>query len=145
MTLLDNIRNLLLYLCALGLLGTGVELLLMEHTEEFTQLIPLIVIGIGLVSIIAHKILNSKGSLLFIKSIMLVTAISGFAGMIFHFNSNMEFAIELSPELSGFDLFLKTIKGTTPPTLAPGNMTLLGCLGLIYGYRFNNLKKEKIT
>lgn len=138
MTVLPKIRSMLLYLCAAAMLGTGIELLLMEHTAEFNQLIPLILIAIGLISILVQLIMNNSTSIVVLKAAMSLIIISGLVGIILHYNSNMEFAMEISPDLSGFDLFVKTIKGTTPPTLAPGNMSLLGLLGLLYTYKFNN-------
>ena len=39
-----------------GFLGTGIELLLLGHTEDTWQLVPLILIGVGLVVLVWHAI-----------------------------------------------------------------------------------------
>ena len=44
-------RLLLLIILALGLLGTGVELLLLGHTEDVWQWVPLILLAAGLIII----------------------------------------------------------------------------------------------
>ena len=38
----------------LGLVGTEVELLLLEHYEDVWQLVPLVLIGMGLASVLWH-------------------------------------------------------------------------------------------
>ncbi len=46
---LRAIRWFLMAILLMGLLGTGVELLLLEHTEGFWQWVPLFLIAIGLI------------------------------------------------------------------------------------------------
>ena len=67
--------------------------------------------------------------------------ISGFAGLFLHYQGNAQFELEMYPSLKGLELFRKAIKGTTPPTLAPGTMIVLGLLGLAYTYRHPALLK----
>jgi hypothetical protein len=69
------------------------------------------------------------------QATMLLFVISGFAGLFLHYQGNVEFELEMYPSLKGLELFRKAIKGTTPPTLAPGTMIQLGLLGLAYTYR----------
>ena len=47
-TTLGTIRWFLMAILLMGLLGTGVELLLLEHTDGFWQGVPLVLIAIGL-------------------------------------------------------------------------------------------------
>ena len=44
-----TIRAFLLAIFLIGLLGTGAELLLLEHTEDFWQLIPLLLMVLSLI------------------------------------------------------------------------------------------------
>jgi hypothetical protein len=56
---------------------------------------------------------------------------SGCTGLWQHYQSNVEFELEMDPALSGFDLFTAAARGATP-FLAPGAIILLGLLGLLY-------------
>ena len=49
-----TMRRLLLALLFLGLVGTGAELLLLQHTESLWELIPLVLIGLTLVILAWH-------------------------------------------------------------------------------------------
>ena len=55
-TTLGAIRWFLMAILLMGLLGTGVELLLLEHTEGFWQWVPLLLIAIGLVVLVDHLV-----------------------------------------------------------------------------------------
>jgi hypothetical protein len=61
-------KKLLLAAFLLSLIGTGAELLLLEHTEGIWQLIPLILIGVGLIGFIWHGITQSTLSTQFFRS-----------------------------------------------------------------------------
>ena len=124
-------RRFLLGLLVAGLLGTGTELLLMGHTEDLLQLIPLFLIGLSFLTLGWYAVGRSALSLQVLRAIMLLTAASGVAGSLLHYRGNVEFEVELSPGLAGFDLFKEAIRGATP-ALAPGTMILLGALGLLY-------------
>jgi hypothetical protein len=65
---------------------------------------------------------------------MLAFIVSGIAGIVLHYQGNVEFELELDPEAAGFGLFWEAMKGATP-ALAPGTMVLLGGLGLICASR----------
>lgn len=127
-------RRILLIILITGLLGTGMELLLMGHTEGLSQLIPLLLIGISLLTLGWYAIGRSAWSLRVFQLIMLSSALSGVAGSLLHYRGNVEFEIERTPGLTGFDLFKEAMRGATP-ALAPGTMILLGALGLLYTLR----------
>jgi hypothetical protein len=46
---ITTIRGFLLLIFIAGVLGTGAELLLLEHTEDFKQWIPLVLMSLSLV------------------------------------------------------------------------------------------------
>ena len=54
--MLARIRKLLLALLAAGSLGTAVELLLLGHFEEFTQIVPLVLLAAGLAAASWHLV-----------------------------------------------------------------------------------------
>jgi hypothetical protein len=47
----------------------------------------------------------------------------------------VEFQLEVSPGLAGWELLRKALNAKAPPALAPGVMAQLGVLGLIYTFR----------
>ncbi|MCH7783704.1 hypothetical protein IID62_11630 [candidate division KSB1 bacterium] len=132
---LPVIRKFLLILFLLGTVGAGSELLLIEHTEEKFQLIPLALMGLSLVVVIWFVVGKGPASLRIFQQTMILFIMSGFTGQWLHYKANTEFELEMYPTLGGLDLFWEAIKGSTPPTLAPGTMILLGLLGLAFTYK----------
>lgn len=131
---LARLRALLLAVLAVGTLGTGVELLLLEHTEDAWQLVPLVLLGAGLVIMGWHTLGPGRTSLRALQGLMLLFVASGVAGILLHYRGNAEFELEMMAGLRGWDLFREAMSGATP-ALAPGTMIQLGLLGLAYGFR----------
>ena len=48
------LRRAVLALVVIGSVGTGVELLLLEHTESAWQIVPVILLGLGVVAALMH-------------------------------------------------------------------------------------------
>jgi hypothetical protein len=128
-----TLRAGILLLLFTGLIGTGAELLLMEHTEDVWQLIPLLLIGMSLLVLVWVILRETPASLWTLRVIMLLAVASGVMGSILHYRGNTEFELERTPELRGFALFRESMRGATP-ALAPGTMILLGALGLLFTY-----------
>jgi len=124
-------RRILLALLLLGITGTGAELLLLEHTDGFWQMLPVCLLGGSLVLLAWHAVHEGSASVRLVQATMILFVISGFVGLAQHFRGNMEFELEMHPGASGFGLVWSTLKGATP-ALAPGTMIQLGLLGLIY-------------
>jgi hypothetical protein len=123
------VRRALYLILALGLLGTGVELLLLGHTEDTWQLTPLVLIGLSLLTAGWRSVDRGAASLLAFRAAMALSAASGLLGAYLHYRGNVEFELEMSPGLGGFELFAAAMTGATP-ALAPGAMALLGLIGL---------------
>jgi hypothetical protein len=66
---------------------------------------------------------------------MILFVASGIAGIVFHYQANVEFQLEADPALRGTALAWKVLQAKTPPALAPGVMAQLGLIGLTYAYR----------
>lgn len=135
------LRGLLLIILIGGILGTGIELLLLEHTEGFWQLAPLGLLGGALVVLVWHLVARTPASVRGVQVLMLAFLVSGVIGLVLHYLGNTEFELEMHPEGSGFGLFWEALKGATP-TLAPGTMIQLGLVGLVYAYRHPALRRE---
>ena len=153
---MTTIRGFLLIIFVIGVFGAGGELLLLGHTEDFRQWIPLTLMSLSLFVLGWHAASRAVGatidrrrlSMRIFQITMLLFVVSGFAGMLLHYRANVEFELEMYPSMQGLQLFWKAIKGKAPPTLAPGAMIQLGLLGLAYTYRHPALvestKKRKI-
>jgi len=117
-----------------GSIGTGVELVLLEHTEGVWQNLPLALAGVGCIALVGLMITRATAGLRAFQLTMWLFVASGLAGVLLHYQGNVAFELELNPEAVGWELFWESLRGATP-SLAPGTMTLLGALGLAYTYR----------
>ncbi len=137
-----TLRAALLVIFAIGVLGTGTELLLLEHTEDVWQWIPLVLMAISAVVLVWLVAVGGRTSLLAFQATMALFVLSGFVGLFLHYRGNVEFEIEMYPTRSGLELFWEAIKGATP-ALAPGTMLQLGLLGLAFTYRYPDSARAK--
>ena len=124
-------RGALLLLLTVGLIGITAELLLLNHTEDLLQWIPLALVAVALVTLAWQHWWPSNASRRAAEATMWLLIASGVAGMVLHFLGNREFQIESDPTLSGLPLFWEVIRSQSPPALAPATMALLGAMGLI--------------
>jgi hypothetical protein len=131
---LASIRKLLLATLALGVIGTGGELVLLGHFEMPAQWIPIVVLSAAVIVLAWHLRAPGPASVTTIKVLMAIFVAAGALGVVLHYNGNVEFERELNPGERGFVFLRKTLAGATP-VLAPGSMTLLGLIGLAYTYR----------
>lgn len=131
---LDLVRLVLLAALLLGLLGTLVELFLLEHTEDAWQWAPIALMGAALLVLGWFGISRGRASLRAFQWLMGLFLISGALGIWLHFRGNVEFELEMYPDLSGLKLFRDAMMGATP-SLAPGTMIQLGLIGLAWAFR----------
>lgn len=129
-----SLRQLVLALVFIGIVGLEIELALLRHAESFSQWIPHIVLLIGLLSTAIVYVRPSAATLRAFQATMWMFVVIGLLGLYFHFKGNVEFATERDPSLTGFKLLWKALRGATP-ALAPGALSQLGLLGLIYTYK----------
>lgn len=141
--ILAGVRKFLLAVLALGMLGSTAELILLKHTEDLPQWIPLILLGAGLIVAAWHGVSAGRQNTRMIRWLMLAFVASGLAGIYFHFQGSAEFKLESNPSLRGMALFWEAIRAKTPPMLAPGAMVQLGLLGLAYTYKHPALGGSK--
>ena len=130
-TTLETVRRLLLGVLAFGLIGTLAELWFMGHHEDWKQFIPLVVIGVTAVGLVWFGLSRSAWAMRSFRVCLVSLMLSGAAGAVLHYRANMEFQLEMDPTLGGVALLLKVLHAKAPPALAPGNMALLGLVGLI--------------
>jgi len=133
-----SIRQLVLALVFIGIAGLETELALLRHAESFSQWIPHVVLMIGLLSTVIVFLRPGPATLRVFKGMMVIFVIVGVVGLYLHYRGNVEFATERDPSLSGLRLLWKALRGATP-ALAPGALSQLGLLGLIYTYKHPSL------
>ena len=135
MNTLSVVRRCLLAILALGLAGTGVELVLLEHYESAVQFVPLVSVALAAGVLIWHLVKGGALTIRALRATMLLFLVAGIAGVGFHFRGAAEFQMEIDPSQSGWDIFKKAMRAKAPPVLAPGLMVQLGLVGLVYAYR----------
>lgn len=136
-----TVRQLLLALVVIGIVGLEVELALLRHAESFSQWIPHVTLFIGLLTTAAVYFQPGQRTLRVFQTMMIIFTAVGALGVYFHLNGNVEFAQERDPSLSGVRLLWKALRGASP-ALAPGALAQLGLLGLLYGYKHPALTRD---
>lgn len=132
---LVRLRAALAAILLLGLVGAGAELLLIEHHEDKTQLVPLVAIGATLLALAWHAAAPGRISRWALQTVLFLLTVAGASGVIVHMRANAEFQREMDPSLAGAPLWWKTLRAKAPPALAPGVLAQLGLLGLVYAAR----------
>ena len=127
------LRGALLVILAIGLVGVLGELLLLEHTEETWQRLPIFMIIAGLIVLGWHGVDHGPVPVRALQAMMALFVLTGAIGVALHLKGNIEFELEMQPTLRGTTLLWQTLKGATP-TLAPGAMVQLGLIGLAYSF-----------
>ncbi len=128
------LRKLLLLVMLVGMGGTAVELVLLEHYEDFWQKVPLAMLGIGFLLTGVSLLRPSRGTVRVLQALMLLFLFTGLLGVYQHYSGNVEFELEMYPTLSGLELFREAMTGATP-ALAPGAIAQLGLVGLVACFR----------
>jgi hypothetical protein len=131
----EPLRRFLLATFLLGALGTAGELLLVEHYEDPWQYTPLVLIGVGFVLLAVHAVWPRRATVFAFRGLMAGFAVASVAGLMLHYRANVEFVAETYPELIGWPLFWESVRGVSPPSLAPGAMLALALAGLGFTYR----------
>ncbi len=90
---LGAIRWFLMAILLMGLLGTGVELLLLEHTEGLWQWVPLLLIATGLIVLSWGLLYPGRRHIRVLQVSMVLFVLSGLVGLILHYEVNSEFEL----------------------------------------------------
>jgi hypothetical protein len=138
---LARMRALLLGTLAFGVVGMTTELLLLGHVESVSQWTPVALLGASVLLLVWHAVAPSRTTVRVLQATMVLFIVTGGIGVGFHYDGNVEFELELSPEASGWDLIAKTMTGATP-VLAPGTMAVLGFVGLALVHRHPALQER---
>ncbi|MDH3733162.1 MAG: hypothetical protein OEU54_06485 [Gemmatimonadota bacterium] len=141
---MERTRRWMLGVLVLAFVGTSAELLLIGHTEEIMQLLPLILLGLGLVATGAVWLRPKRTVVQLFRLLSGLFIVAGVLGVILHYRGNAEFELEMRSSMAGLDLVWNSLTGATP-ALAPGGMIPLGLIGLIAMYRHPAMKPERTS
>lgn len=133
-TAIHPVRKMLLALVLVGSFGLLAELILLEHTDESAQWIPLVLLTATIASSTALAIWPRRATVRLFQGLMWLLLIASAAGLYFHVVSNLEFELEMDETVGGLALVWATLRGGTP-ALAPGALAQIGLLGLILTFR----------
>jgi hypothetical protein len=138
---LGLLRRLMLGLILISLAGTLTDLVLLKHYEDWWQIAPIALLGLGLIATAWLAFGRGAPRVHCFRFIMALIVAAAFTGMLLHYQGAREFQTETYPELSGWTLFLKIVQAKSPPALAPGAMLQLGLLGLLATFRHPSLPR----
>ena len=116
------------------MVGTGVELVFLGHFESWIQIVPLVLLGFGLMAVVWQLASPRAASVRALQAVAILFLAAGVFGVGLHYDGNSAFELEMYPSSSGLELARKTLTGATP-VLAPGSMGVLGLIGLAYTHR----------
>lgn len=129
-----GLRRALLGLAALTALGLLGELLLIGHTEEALQGVPLVLAGLALVAAAALAGRPSPRLLTAVRALGLALALGAALGSWEHLEGNLAFEDELRPNTRGLARVRGALFGANP-LLAPGALAATGGMLLAAAWR----------
>ena len=128
------LRRFLLAAAVATYLAAAVELVLVDHYEEWQQILPFVMIAIGLAAAGWAWAAPGPGSVRAARwAGALAAAVSGL-GVYFHVEGNLGFAREVHPGAGVAELAWDALSGGNP-LLAPGMIALAGLLAAAATYR----------
>lgn len=128
-----RLRRFLLILAGLALVTTLLELWLQDHTKELLQLVPWVLCGLGLLSVVIALARPNRLSLYLLRGAMAVVGLGGLGGIAVHLLENIEFQQDIHPTQTLNDFFMAALKGAAP-LLAPGALAFAALLALAATY-----------
>ena len=126
-----RLKHVLVLALLFMMIGTLLELYLLEHYEDTWQLIPVLCIGVALVNLCVLFYRRSQVAIHLFKLVLVLTTFSGVYGVYLHLQSNFEFEQDMKPTATNFELITESLSGALP-TLAPMSLVVLACIGYSY-------------
>jgi hypothetical protein len=140
----DTLRRLRLFLLGLSILlfgGTVVELLLVNHKEDFVQLIPFVLCALGAIANLVVLVRPRRVTVLGLRLCMLLVMCGSLFGIYEHFSNNVAFQREIKPNAPMSEALLTAVAGANP-LLAPGTLAVAAVLALAATYYHPSLYSE---
>jgi hypothetical protein len=118
-----GLRRALLALAGLTGLGLVGELLLIGHTEETLQLLPIVLGGLTTLGALWAARLPETAAPKALQALSVALVLSSALGVWEHLESNLEFERELRPDQSLTEALIGALSGASP-LLAPGALVV---------------------
>jgi hypothetical protein len=118
------------------LLGTLVELWLVNHTEDAIQWVPFVLCGLGLVAILLYVLRKTPASIWFLRIVMTLMILGSVLGIYLHVSNNMALEREIHPNAPSSQIWRKGFGGANP-LLAPGILAISAILMLLASYKYD--------
>jgi hypothetical protein len=128
------VRRFLAVIYILGSLGLLAELVLLGHVDDPWQWTPFVLMTLGLAALAWNMARPTAANLRAFRGAALLLVAGGVVGVVLHYESNVEFELEMYPDLRGVQLVREALTGAIP-ALAPGALIQLGLLGLAYAHQ----------
>ena len=126
-----RLRKVLVLALLFMMIGSLLELYLLDHYEDSWQLIPILSVGTTLVTLLILFFKKTTKVVNLFKAVLILTALSGVYGVYLHLQSNFEFEQDMKPTASFWQLITDSLSGALP-TLAPMSLVVLACIGYSY-------------
>jgi len=110
------------------------ELVFVDHYEEALQIVPFVLIGLGLAALAWAWVAPSRASLNVLRAVAIVVALGSLVGIWLHARANWAFAAEVDAQAGTGDLLWAAMSGHDP-LLAPGMIALAALLAAAATYR----------
>jgi hypothetical protein len=133
---LTRLRRVLLALATMLLLGTLVELWLVNHTEDAIQWVPFVLCGLGLLAIVLYVFRKAPATIWFLRIVMTLMILGSVLGIYLHVSRNMALEREIHPNASTSQVWRKGFGGANP-LLAPGILAISAFLMLLASYKYD--------
>ena len=131
---LARVRQLLLLISVSVFMMTVAELYFLSHWSETIQLLPFILSGWGVASLILAYFRPSPATMKFLRWSMIVIGLCSLIGVYEHMANNLGFQMEIQPNAKTWELVLATLEGANP-VLAPGILALGAAIGWTAAYQ----------
>ena len=126
-----SVKKMIVLALLFMMIGTLLELYLLDHYEDAFQQIPVLCIAFSLINLIILFFKRSKIIIKLFKLVLVLTSFSGIYGVFLHLQSNFEFEQDMKPTATNWELFSESLSGALP-TLAPMSMLVLAFIGYSY-------------
>lgn len=139
---LARLRRFLLVFSALVLCGALVELWLARHTENWTQLVPFVLCGLALLTLVVALVRPRGGPLWALRAAAVLLLAGSFYGVYEHYTNSVAFQREIDPSGAARDALVAALGGPNP-LLAPGILAAAAALALAATYRHPALGEDE--
>lgn len=130
---LSRLRRFLLGFSALLFGGAVFELWLIDHMEDFVQLVPFALCGVGLLAVLAALFYPRRATVMGLRGWMGLVVLGSLFGTYQHVVNNLALQREVYPDAPTGEMVTATLGGANP-LLAPGILAAAAALAIAATY-----------